>query len=69
MKKKNNKAEKRKEDFPRASASVAAYQSVTDPLGSYSGLTTDMHPMPRKHVDGKIFMKLEDIPTQDADDL
>lgn len=58
-----------KGDFPKAHDAIEAYQSVADPLGSYTGLTKDLHVMPRKTVDGKIFMKLEDLPVQDADDL
>ncbi len=58
-----------KGDFPKAHDAIDAYQSVADPLGSYTGLTKDVHIMPRKAVDGKIFMKVDERPIQDADDL
>ncbi len=65
MKKKN----KEQNNFPKTYDAMSSYQSSADPLGSYSGLTKDMHVMPRKTVDGKIFMKVDDLPVQDADDL
>ena len=54
----------------RAMEAVKAYTGSPDPLGSYSGVTPEMRTMPRKRIDGKVFMKLEDTrPVQDADDL
>lgn len=64
-----NKKDKNQKDFPKTYDAINSYQSVADPLGSYTGLTKDLHVMPRKTVDGKIFMKVEDLPVQDADDL
>ena len=63
------KKKQNKEAFPKTKDAIRSYQSSADPLGSYTGLTTDLHPMPRKTVNGKIFMKIEDMPVQDADDL
>ena len=63
------KKDKIKNEFPKTYDAIDSYQSVADPLGSYTGLTKDMHVMPRKTVDGKIFMKVDDLPVQDADDL
>ena len=49
---------------------ATSYSSKADPHGSYSGVTPEMRVMPRKRIDGKVFMKLEDSrPVQDADDL
>lgn len=55
--------------FPKTNEAMRAYQSVADPLGSYTGITDDLRAMPRKRIDGKVYMRLEDIPQQDADDL
>ena len=63
------KKDKVQNEFPKTYDAIDSYQSVADPLGSYTGLTKDMHVMPRKTVDGKIFMKVDDLPVQDADDL
>ena len=63
------KKDKLKDDFPKTYDAINSYQSVADPLGSYTGLTKDMHVMPRKTGDGKIFMKIDEKPIQDADDL
>ena len=66
---KMKKKDKSKNEFPKTYDAIDSYQSVADPLGSYTGLTKDLHVMPRKTVDGKIFMKVDDLPIQDADDL
>ncbi len=65
MKKKENN----QKDFPKTYDAINSYQSVADPLGSYTGLTKDIHIMPRRADDGKIFMKVDERPVQDADDL
>ena len=67
MKDKNKN--KNKDDFPKTYDAIDSYQSSADPLGSYTGLTKDLHVMPRQTVDGKIFMKVDEKPIQDADDL
>ena len=52
---------------------ISAYEQSADPLGSYTGVTDDMiNPgknMPRRDVGGKIYMRVEEQPVQDADDL
>lgn len=52
---------------------INAYTQSADPLGSYTGITDDMliqgKCMPRRDVGGKIYMRLEEKPVQDADDL
>lgn len=48
---------------------IKAYTKGRSPLGSYSGLTDAIPVMPRKRIDGKVFMHIEDKPVQDADDL
>ncbi len=63
------KKKQSKDTFPKTKEVIRSYQSSADPLGSYTGLTTDLHPMPRKTVNGKTFKKIEDLPVQDADDL
>ena len=63
------KKDKLKDDFPKTYDAINSSQSGADPRGSYTGLTKDMHVMPRKTVDGKIFMKVDEKPIQDADDL
>jgi hypothetical protein len=66
---KKDKKEKNKGQN-KAMDAVRAYTDRPDPLGSYSGVTPEMRCMPRKRIDGKVFMKLEDTrPVQDADDL
>lgn len=45
------------------------YSRQPDPLGSYSGVTPEMRCMPRLKVEGKVFMKVDGKPVQDADDL
>lgn len=54
---------------PLPAQAISAYQESADPLGSYSGLTDDMRCMPRKKVEGKVFMHLPETPVQDQDDL
>ena len=63
--------EKKKKHTPeRMREAVNSMKSNTDPLGSYTGVPTDTKCMPRKTVDGKIYMRVEDgMPVQDADDL
>ena len=69
--KNNGKAKKK---YPRLPGqAVSAYAEGADPLGSYTGVTEEMalpgKSMPRRDVGGKIYMKVDDMPVQDADDL
>lgn len=58
---------------PLPNQAVSAYKEGADPLGSYTGITEEMvlpgKSMPRRDVGGKIYMKVDDMPIQDADDL
>ena len=48
---------------------ISAFHEGGDPLGQYTG-TPELGPcMPRKKTEGKIFMKVDEKPVQDADDL
>lgn len=66
MKKKKND----KDISPKVREVIGSYKSITDPFGSYTGTPNDMRCMPRKTVDGKVFMKVDEgKPVQDVDDL
>lgn len=54
---------------PRVVNTVNAYLSGADVLGSYTGVVDKPLRMPRKVADGKIYLKVEETPVQDADDL
>lgn len=61
---------KEKKNAQKKGMEVAkGYSRNADPLGSYSGVTPEMRCMPRLKVDGKVFMKVDNKPVQDADDL
>jgi hypothetical protein len=62
-KEKKSNSQKKAEDIARS------YSDRPDPLGSYSGVTPEMRCMPRLKVEGKVFMKVDGKPVQDADDL
>ena len=63
------KKEKKSNPQKKAENIAKSYSGKGDPLGSYSGVTPEMRCMPRLKVDGKVFMKIDDKPVQDADDL
>ncbi len=63
--KKENKTSSQKKGMNVAKG----YSDNPDPLGSYSGVTPEMRCMPRLKVDGKVYMKVDHRPVQDADDL
>ena len=69
----DSKQRKKKKAPPRntplPSQAISAYQESADPLGSYSGLTTDMRCMPRRKIDGKTYFHSPEAPVQDQDDL
>ena len=73
MEPKNKRKKKAPPSMPPLPAqAVSAYQESADPLGSYSGLTESGRCMPRKTVDGKIYLRVPEeksTPVQDADDL
>ncbi len=58
---------------------ISEYRKSADPLGSYTGLTTGMQNelqsfsgLPRadlKTDGGKVFLSIDSLPVQDADDL
>lgn len=69
--KNNSKPKKKNPRLPNQA--VSAYAEGATPLGSYTGVTEEMalpgKSMPRRDVGGKIYMKVDDMPVQDADDL
>lgn len=54
---------------PRVVDTINAYRTAGDALGSYTGVVGHSLCMPRKVVDGKIYLKVEETPVQDQDDL
>jgi hypothetical protein len=65
------KVKKRNPRDPMAlpNQAISAFHESGDPLGQYTG-TPDLGPcMPRRRIEGKIFMKVDEKPIQDADDL
>ena len=66
---KNNKNDNAVKNNSRVNAAVDAYKKVASPLGSYTGLTDDMVVMPRRKIDGKSYMRVENPPKQDEDEL
>ncbi len=70
---KDKNKKKRGGNTPLPNQAISAYRESADPLGSYTGLTEDLiNPgrcMPRRDVGGKIYLRLNDKPVQDADDL
>lgn len=71
----NKKKQKKRgnHNTPLPNQAISAYEQSADPLGSYTGVTDDMinpgKSMPRRDVGGKIYMRVEEQPVQDADDL
>ena len=69
--KNSGKAKKKNPRLPNQA--VSAYAEGATPLGRYTGITGEMvlpgKSMPRRDVGGKIYMKVDDMPVQDADDL
>jgi hypothetical protein len=63
------KKEKQTKSQKKGMDVAKGYSNNPDPLGSYSGVTPEMRCMPRLKVDGKVFMKVDNRPVQDADDL
>lgn len=66
---KKDKNDKASKNSSRVNAAVNEYAKGVSPLGSYTGLTEDMVVMPRRKIDGKIYMRVENPPKQDEDDL
>lgn len=70
MANKENPKKKTKDGVPpQVAEMINAYRAEADALGSYTGNTEDMPCMPRKVADGKIYLRIEGPPVQDADDL
>ncbi len=69
----SNKKQKNKKANNLPNQAVSAYTESADPLGSYTGVISGtVFPgknMPRHEANGKIYMKVEEQPVQDADDL
>ena len=53
----------------RPNQAISAFHEGGDPLGQYTGTPALGPCMPRRRVEGKVFMKVDEKPVQDADDL
>ncbi len=73
MSDKKQSGKRKRSNPPLPNQAVSAYTESADPLGSYTGVTETMtlpgKSMPRRDIGGKIYMRVEDQPVQDADDL
>lgn len=72
-KKNKNKSGKKNRVSALPGQAVSTYQEGADPLGSYTGITSDSifpgRSVPRSHLGGKTYMHVDGQPVQDADDL